>query len=247
MKPVQLNCQFSRLEYCLNKPMPEQTRKFGFEILLLSLIVLMVVPGLIPEGQGSFLSSIFLMIILLSSLYLTRTNQRIVWIGAAMALLILLTNWPIGLMEEQQRVIANCVLQIMFLSFICIHIFSFILGARALSSQLIFAALCMYLVMGLLWSFIYTLLVVVDPESIRLASAVHSEEGGRDVFSEMYYFSFVTLTTLGYGDILPVSRLARSLATMEAILGQLYLAVVIASLVGIQISSRSRGSKNTEQ
>ena len=187
------------------------------------------------------------MMILLSSLYLTKTNQRIVWIGAAMALLILLTNWPIGLMAEQQRVIANCVLQIMFLSFICIHIFSFILGARALSSQLIFAALCMYLVMGLLWSFIYTLLVVVDPESIRLASAVHSEEGGRDVFSEMYYFSFVTLTTLGYGDILPVSRLARSLATMEAILGQLYLAVVIASLVGIQISSRSHGSKNTKQ
>jgi hypothetical protein len=105
----------------------------------------------------------------------------------------------------------------------------------------------MYLVMGLLWSFIYTLLFAVDPESIRLASVVHSEEGGRNVFSEMYYFSFVTLTTLGYGDILPVSRLARSLATMEAIVGQLYLAVVVASLVGIQISTRSHRSKNTEQ
>ena len=97
--------------------------------------------------------------------------------------------------------------------------------------------------MGLLWSFIYTLLFAVDPESIRLASVVSGEEGGRDVFSEMYYFSFVTLTTLGYGDILPVSRLARSLATMEAILGQLYLAVVIASLVGIQISSNSKNTK----
>jgi hypothetical protein len=227
--------------------MPEQTRKYGFEILLLSLVVLMVVPGLIPEGRGSFLSSIFLMMILLSSLYLTKTNRRMVWIGAAMALLILLTNWPIGLMVEQQRVIANSALQIMFLGFVCTHIFSFILGARALTNQLIFAALCMYLLMGLVWSFIYTLLVAIDPESIRLASVVHEEEGVRDVFSEMYYFSFVTLTTLGYGDILPVSQLARSLATMEAILGQLYLAVVIASLVGIQISSRSHGSKNTKQ
>ena len=227
--------------------MPEQTRKFGFEILLLSLIVLMVVPGLIPEGEGSFLSSIFLMMILLSSLYLSKTNRRIMWVGAALSWLILLTNWPNGLMAEQQRIIANSVLQIIFLSYICIHIFSFILGARALTNQLIFAALCMYLLMGLLWSFIYTLLFAIDPESIRLASVVHSEVGGGDVFSEMYYFSFVTLTTLGYGDILPVSRLARSLATMEAILGQLYLAVVIASLVGIQISSRSQGSNNPKQ
>lgn len=227
--------------------MPEQTRKFGFEILLLSLIVLMVVPGLIPEGHSSFLSSIFLMMILLSSLYLTKAHQRIMWVGAALTLLILLTNWPIGLMAEQQRVIVNSVLQIMFLGYICIHIFSFILGARALTNQLIFAALCMYLLMGLLWSFIYTLLFAIDPESIRLASAIDWEESPGDVFSEMYYFSFVTLTTLGYGDILPVSQLARSLATMEAILGQLYLAVVIASLVGIQISSRSHGSKNTKQ
>ena len=169
------------------------------------------------------------------------------WAGVGMALLILLTNWPIGVMEEQHRIIANCILQIMFLAFICVHIFSFILGARALTSQLIFAALCMYLMMGLLWSFIYTLLVAIDPDSIKLASIIDWEEGVRDVFSEMYYFSFVTLTTLGYGDILPVSRLARSLATMEAILGQLYLAVIIASLVGIQISSRSHGSKNTKQ
>ncbi len=224
--------------------MPEQTRKFGFELLLLSLIVLMVVPGLIPTGHSTFLSSIFLMTILLSCVYLAKTNQRMVWVGVVMVLLILLTNWPLGLMQEKYRVTANCVLQIIFLAFICMHIFSFIFEARALTSQLIFAALCMYLVMGLLWSFVYTLLITIDPESIRLASAIDWEEGPGDVFSEMYYFSFVTLTTLGYGDILPVSRLARSLATMEAILGQLYLAVVIASLVGIQISSRSKNKEH---
>jgi voltage-gated potassium channel len=162
-------------------------------------------------------------------------------------MLILLTNWPIGLVAEQQRIIVNSALHTIFLGYICVHIFSYILGARALTSQLIYAALCMYLMMGLLWSFVYTLLFAVDPESISLASAVQGEADGRDVFSEMYYFSFVTLTTLGYGDILPVSRLARSLATMEAIVGQLYLAVVVASLVGIQISSRSHSSKNTKQ
>jgi len=227
--------------------MPEQTRKFGFEILLISLIVLMVGPGMIPSGPDSFLVSIFLMLILLSCLYLAKSNQVMMWIGLVMVLLILLTNWPMGLMKEQQRVVANCTFQIMFLTFICVHIFSFILGARALSNQLIFAALCMYLLMGLLWSFAYTLLIALDPESIRLVSVINWEEDARDAFSEMYYFSFVTLTTLGYGDILPVSRLARSLATMEAILGQLYLAVVIASLVGIQISSRTHGSNNKKQ
>lgn len=210
-------------------------------------MILMVVPGFTPEGRGTVLASVFLMTILLSCLYLAKTNRLIMWVGVAMALLILFTNWPIGLLSEKQRIIANCVFEVVFLAFICAHIISFIVQARAMTSQLIYAALCTYLLMGLLWSFVYTLLVAIDPESIRLVSVIDWKEDARDIFSEMYYYSFVTLTTLGFGDIVPVSRLARSLTTMEAILGQLYLAVVIASLVGIQISSRSQSAEYKKQ
>ena len=87
------------------------------------------------------------------------------------------------------------------------------------------------------------LIAVLDPEAIKLALIIDWDDNARDVFSEMYYFSFVTLTTLGYGDVLPISRVARSFATLEAVIGQLYLAVVIASLVGIQINQRARGKQ----
>lgn len=66
--------------------------------------------------------------------------------------------------------------------------------------------------------------------------------------AEMIYYSFVTLTTLGYGDIVPVSPSARSLATLEALTGQLYLTVLVARLVGLQIThSARRRSEDQEE
>jgi hypothetical protein len=68
-------------------------------------------------------------------------------------------------------------------------------------------------------------------------------EGGQSNFSPAtaIYYSFVTLATIGYGDIVPRSELARSLATMEAIMGQLYLAVMIARLVSLYVSGAGQG------
>ena len=219
--------------------MLENTRKLGFEVLLFSLLVMMVVPGLIPSQHSSFILSILSLGIILSSLYLAATERVTIMVGVIMAVLILLTNWPSSLLSDVSRIVINSLLNIFFLTYVCVHIFKFIISARTASSQLIYSALCMYMLMGLVWSFIYVLIVALDPEAIKLALVIDWDDNARDVFSEMYYFSFVTLTTLGYGDILPVSRIARSFATLEAVVGQLYLAVVIASLVGIQISQRT--------
>jgi len=222
--------------------MPQQTRKFGFEILLVSLLVMMLVPGLIPSQHGSFLLTAFSWGTILSSLYLAAKDKKTMAVGVVMALLILATNWPSSLIPDLTRVVINSSLSSIFLAYICVHIFGFVLSATSPSIQLIYAALCMYLLMGLVWSFIYVLVVALDPNAIKLALVIDWDDNARDVFSEMYYFSFVTLTTLGYGDVLPISRIARSLATLEAVVGQLYLAVVIASLVGIQISQRSKSN-----
>ncbi len=215
-----------------------QTRKFGFEILLVSLLVMIVVPGLVPSQHSSLLLSVMSLGIILSSLYLAAKDKATIVIGTVMALLILITNWPGSPIPEFERIIFNSTLNSIFLAYVCVHIFKFITSATSPSSQLIYAALCMYLLMGMVWSFIYVLLVAIDPNAIKLALVIDWGDNSRDVFAEMYYFSFVTLTTLGYGDVLPISRIARSLATLEAVIGQLYLAVVIASLVGIQINRR---------
>ena len=95
-----------------------------------------------------------------------------------------------------------------------------------------------YLFIGLLWSDIYAILEHLQPGSFSFA---HSQAGTK--LSDFSYYSFVTLTTLGYGDITPLTSKARAFAMLEAIIGQLYLVVLIARLVGLHIS-HSSGRKN---
>lgn len=101
----------------------------------------------------------------------------------------------------------------------------------------IIGAISIYLVFGLIWAFVYSLMQVNDMESFALTIP----NTQLDMVSEFTYFSFVTLTTLGYGDIAPVTRPARMLSTLEAVTGQLYVAIVIARLVGLQINQRRQG------
>lgn len=98
-------------------------------------------------------------------------------------------------------------------------------------------AVCVFLLLGLIWSFAYALLELIAPGSFKGLSPGL----GPDADSSWLYFSFVTLTTLGYGDITPVSAMGRSLAFMQAVAGQFYIAVLVAGLVSAYISDR-RGS-----
>jgi hypothetical protein len=98
-------------------------------------------------------------------------------------------------------------------------------------------AICVYLLAGLAWSCAFDILWVLDHTAFRVTevnNAVAARTG------MLRYFSFATLTTLGYGDILPVSPIARSLATSEALFGQLYPAVMIARLISLEILGRRR-------
>jgi hypothetical protein len=97
-------------------------------------------------------------------------------------------------------------------------------------------AICVYLLLGVIWALVYTLVNTIAPGSFAGFSPM--DDLGWD--SEWLYFSFVTMTTLGYGDILPISATARSLAYMQAVAGQFYIAVLVAGLVGAYISERQK-------
>ncbi len=90
-------------------------------------------------------------------------------------------------------------------------------------------AICAYLLLGLVWATAYELVQVLDPSALRFPELT-------DHRYSTVYFSFVTLTTVGYGDVVPVHRAAKTLATMEALTGQLYLAILIARLVAREVS-----------
>jgi Ion channel len=98
-------------------------------------------------------------------------------------------------------------------------------------------ALAVYLLLGVIWSGCYRLVMEADPGAFNLPSA--ADEG--TLMSKLVYFSFATLTTVGYGDVTALDTAARSLAMLEALTGQLFPAVLIARLVSMEVSHREKG------
>lgn len=109
------------------------------------------------------------------------------------------------------------------------------LKAREVTHQLIISAVNLYLILGMFYAHIYTILDWFHPESFAL------QLPGRESASHFIYFSFVTLATLGYGDITPKTEFAQRLAITEAIMGQFYGSLVVAYLLSVYISYRIRG------
>jgi voltage-gated potassium channel Kch len=105
--------------------------------------------------------------------------------------------------------------------------------ARAIDAEHIYAALSAYLLAGLFFGLLHWAIALTWPGSFGEATATP----GAFSLSTAIYFSFVTLATLGYGDVVPKTDVARGLAVFEAVGGQLYIAVMIARLVGAQLQS----------
>ena len=103
-----------------------------------------------------------------------------------------------------------------------------------ISPNRIVGAVCVYLLLGVIWSIAYTVLEFLQPGSFKGLTELVSSAWNVD----WIYFSFVTITTLGYGDITPLTQTARSLTVAEAIVGQFYIAVLVAGLVSAYISSK---------
>lgn len=108
----------------------------------------------------------------------------------------------------------------------------FIIKAERVNTNSVFAATSSYLLISLIWAYAYSLVAIIDPQAFGPGQAAEISR------VDMVYFSFVTITTLGYGDISPVAPFARMLAAVESVVGQLYLAVLVAWLVGLTISDR---------
>jgi len=107
------------------------------------------------------------------------------------------------------------------------------LHLRRVSSELIYGAINVYLLIGLSFAFIFALAEFLQPESII---GLESLSMGDHSIMPFVYFSFVTMTTLGYGDVSPVTGPVATLVYIEAIFGQLYIAIMIARLVGLYVA-----------
>lgn len=124
-----------------------------------------------------------------------------------------------------------------FLLYAIIRLSKRVLGREQIDTNLVFAAITVYLLLGVLWAKVYFLEDAFLPNSYRGVTSIDMQNSdlgdGYQAQFDLLYFSFTTLTTLGVGDIVPVHRLAKSLTIAEAIFGQLFIATVMAKLVTI--------------
>jgi hypothetical protein len=138
------------------------------------------------------------------------------------------------------------VLLTLFLLYTTVTVLLRVFAEETVTTDTLSAALCVYLLMGYLWGSLYGLLFLLTPGGFQLPvgwTPAREQGIATDVpMNLMTYFSFTTLTTLGYGDVLPISGSARAAVILEAVLGHFYLAVLVARLVGLHIAGTRRQS-----
>jgi len=199
--------------------------------LLFSLLGLLLLYPALEQGPGALtLMLVVNSATLLAGVYAVSDTRRHVAIAASLAVSqVTLTlvarflgpghpaTWPVA--------VAAIVVFIAFYVFTLVQVLRYVLRGVQITKDKLFGAVSVYLLIGLAWTSVYALVQAVEPGSFASTVADSSDT------PDLIFFSFVTLTTLGYGDITPVTARARSLALLEAVTGVLYLAVLVARLV----------------
>jgi voltage-gated potassium channel len=149
----------------------------------------------------------------------------------------LISHWIDQLSDSPIHSIVGLGLATVFLVFLTLVIMFAVFRDETVTFDTIFGAVCAYLLLGVTWGTTYALLVVISPDSLSVSPGLAHASGRGEPISAftpvLQYYSFTTLATLGYGDVSPLSPGARALSVMEGLAGQLYLAVLVARLVGI--------------
>ena len=214
--------------------------RFSFQLLLVSFALMLFLPGLLQGDFSSIFSRGLFTLILFSCLYLVANRRQDLITGVVLALPAVITNWaPAWFTDEKMQILAHSFFQTVFLIYIILKIAGYLVAARKIDSEIIYAAICLYLLMGVTWAMVYFSIVLIEPEAISLKvdSILSDRESLTVILHELVYFSYVTQTTLGYGDVTPVSPIARAFVIAQSLVGQIYIAVIIARLVGLQIAA----------
>ena len=209
-------------------------RRFLF-ILILFFVMLAVGPFIGDYGKLRYIFDLAVSAIFLSAIYAVVEKTRHLIITACLAVPMLAALWSKYFLEIRDLLIFGEICGILFFGYSIVSIFKHVFKQKEVTKETIFAAVVIYLLMAFMWARAYRLLDVLQPGSFSMPAG--NVFGDRIVY---LYFSFVTITTLGYGDISPLTDKAIGLSVIEAISGQVYLVVLVSWLVGMHVSKRSK-------
>lgn len=215
--------------------------------LLICLVLLLVVsPFFYNYSVAKTIFKIFLSSVLLLSVYTSTRRKHASIIALFLAIPALLSGWWTHFFEFPFLHFIEHGFAIALFGYIIFLILSIIFHAKIVTADIIYGAVCVYFLIGLEWGLIYSVMEIIHPGSfnVNVSDIVENEEAiGPLHHSNFIYYSFITLTTLGYGDITPAIPSARSMSSLEASFGQLYLAILIARLVGLHLVHKNNLKK----
>ncbi len=207
-----------------------------FTFLLATLVFVLVIA---PATEGSHFST-FIFTFAMTTVYVAgtianRNNKYVFVVATIIAALAIPVSWSSLLFPSQSLDIGQSLIVILFCGMTAVIILLSIVRSQMSIRQALIGAICVYLLIGLTWAMIFHAIETVDPHALAFAArrTVETAEGEATSFSQLTYFSFVTMSTLGYGDITPRSQAAETACWTEAVVGQLYITILIARLVSV--------------
>jgi len=212
------------------------SEKNNFIFLAVGLVLLLLVGSLVEFLPGDFGPRIVqaaTVAMIMISAWGQRENQSRLVINIVVVLTTLLLIVGGAVMDKAGFSYAHLLLLLCFFIWVTWVLVHQVLFTGDINGNKIVGSICIYMLLGLIWAMLYLLIAEVVPGSFNGVQQAPWLEN----FSEAVYFSFVTITTLGYGDISPVLPFARFLVFMEAIVGGFYMAIVVASLSGVRLSA----------
>jgi hypothetical protein len=211
-------------------------RELGrFGTLLVSVIGMMLILSWASETgrTGPFLG-IATAVVLLGGTYAVSGRRTHVVFGLAVAIPALATNLAWELFEWRWLITARLALTALFLSLAVGFVLDAVRRRKRVDADTVLGGVCVYFLLVIAFMYFHGLIEHLSPSSYRLAgSSLENVATGSGAFVQFFYFSMVTITTLGYGDMVPTGGVARLLCGVEAIFGQLFVAIFIARLVSL--------------
>jgi len=204
--------------------------------LLLSLIVLFVLyPISVELGMVRFYRLVFVVELILASISLgtTKANRQIALILGVPAIVLQVVAFSA---PSRVSLLIAAIATLLFIGFVIVIVYRTVMASGRVTVDKLAAAVNVYLLLGLAWAIVYGVIASFEGAAFSgNAMDFQTLEEYVSLGAEFFfiYFSFVTLTTLGYGDMLPMTPIAQTAAWMEAVVGQLFVAVTLARLVGM--------------
>ena len=216
--------------------MKQITQKNNFVYLFFSLLIFLFSAAIMSEFPGTVgqdIFSIVTVLMILLSIRSLKTERTWMWAVYVLVIVFIILTVLGKIFDHKINVYLS--LMILFMFFVG----SFSIAAKQVlfvgdvDGNKIIGSLSLYILLGLIWAVIYLILLAMDPAAL---SGIETQNWQQS-FSRVAYYSFVTLTTLGYGDILPTNHLSEFFVYLEAIIGVFYMAIIVSSLISLRLSA----------